>query len=936
MKADMEKTKIYKTITISLIILSIVSLSAAVLEHGEIEFEGIEKGEVLWEQQEDLEEVTVTAKCEDDEIKSLKANDIEESDAEGEEEFSFDVDPNSDDLDYGEYEITLDCQDKNNSITRSFYLYSLEVTSSEYSEDVVYHQDVQELNIDYELHGPEDEHEDIDLDNFELVQPDFSDVNFHSIDRTTGSADLVYELVVSDEEEPGDINPFFELHYPGDQDLVYQLEPSNSPFELEQPWDISINERFHDFDSGVDYSDLRDANGTLMTIEAEYRNEEHSFWPTDFYVEIEDEEGNTEYSFDTVDMTNTNNGYEIGLNSVPSDLDIGEYVFEIGIDTSGKEENMIKEFDLFNYVDFEGRVVDHHEDGVDTEFQLSDDSDTWMDLHAGTKNINADGGFYSASVLPGSYNMSMTFEDNVLFHMEDVELREDGTHNINFDTIPRSTLDDEVEGVNVINAAGILFGYGFEQGTAQINYEHGDVTADNARILKCEEWYMSRDCESGWERMSQNDIEVNPTDPNVQFPVEPRIRGNESYLMTGYALVENTDLVSDIEVESNRVPLGDSVNFEGDVTTPSGESVEDVDVTIEVRDGEEIISTQTTQTNTNGVFGATVSAPDTEGTYDIRMTAEKEPYNPFEINESGVIDTFVERSVDVSGSDQIELPTGQTVEEEYTVINDGQSDLEDISMYLNGISNEWYDIQGIEESLDEGSSFTATIEIEAPEDYFSEENLENENFDVEVRAMSDGEEINTIFDGVATITNEHIYQEDGGETSDEDGVNLEAPDVPTGDFLAAQSSLNIALALITIFTLVLATAVKKKKEENDSDRSSRNVMNSSGNQLSSTNRSKGQKSSRVTKPKISSKDHKKQEKEQKEDKSTSAEKSQTDEKTTNSETQEEQNTQESVENDSGEENHGEGSETSGELTCDVCGEEFDTESGLELHKKALH
>jgi len=906
--------KIVKT---SIILISLILLASTALASTSIEVSEVEENEVLWE--EAPSDINVDLICSEGEPDTLSLNDeLVKEDFDGETEVEIQLEEQH----YGDNELKLDCDgEQTSSDSFDFDFNYLETFSfEEYTEDPEYYngerleiQTVFEFaDSDYEL-----EEDNIDLEEMDIRGTSQELENIESVEVNGNDVVFGGEVPSSSDIDPGTEDIVTEIEYNG----ISQSTTTSEPFEIKDRWEFTTLQTNVTEQNTIELQEFEEFQ-PFKEIEVREKGEiqdGNDISSNDFYIESEDTD--TTGSLDVI-YRDSIDGFEISFSAVP-DLDIGEYTFEIGIE-DGEEKEKIEEFIVLNYISFEGRILDHHEDGVDTEFEIIGDSDAWNDIHAGTKEIDGEHGNYQGSILPDHYNLSMTFEENVNFEMFNTDLTEDGQQNINYDTIPSSNLEDEVEGVNIVKSVGILYGYNFDNGQATIDYEHGDVTEENARIMQCKEWYMSRECESGWERMDKEEIEVNPTAPNVKFPVEPQTRENDSYLMSGYALVENTDLVSDIELSSDRVPLGEDVQFEGDVETPEGESVSEVEVTIQIIDGDEIKSEQNTETNENGVFGVTVPAPEEEGTFDVALQAEKEPYNTFTINETGIIDTYVERSVDLSGTDQIELPVGQTVEEDITIINDGQDDLEDVSMYLNGLSNDWYDIEDYDEELDEGSSTSATLTIEAPEDYFSEENLENENYEIEVTARSGGEEVNQILDGVATISNEHIYEE-GDEPTTSSTPSFESPEMPTGDFLAAQSSLNISLALITVFTLVLATAVKKRKNESDNDRDNMPRKTGGGLTSSGTGVSRGA-SNRVRKPNISTVEDQKEEAQSSTNEHEEEEAGQVEERPDNNEDSKKENM---VEQD-------DSSESEDKFSCGVCGESFDTESAKNLHKQAMH
>ncbi|PSH02309.1 MAG: hypothetical protein BRC26_01215 [Nanohaloarchaea archaeon QH_8_44_6] len=147
----------------------------------------------------------------------------------------------------------------------------------------------------------------------------------------------------------------------------------------------------------------------------------------------------------------------------------------------------------------------------------------------------------------------------------------------------------------------------------------------------------------------------------------------------------------------------------------------------------------------------------------------------------------------------------------------------------------------------------------------------------------------------------------------------------TGEFLARQSSLNIALGLIMVFVLSLAGAVKKKKDQ-EAGNSRSGGFSPTGASASPTSRGSRSSSSSsrpsVTKPDVSVSDGADQKSVEEGDKETA------------------QNSSGNLDNESkGQQDNGsseqEGAD-SGSHNCSVCGEGFETPSGKKLHEKAVH
>jgi hypothetical protein len=168
-------------------------------------------------------------------------------------------------------------------------------------------------------------------------------------------------------------------------------------------------------------------------------------------------------------------------------------------------------------------------------------------------------------------------------------------------------------------------------------------------------------------------------------------------------------------------------------------------------------------------------------------------------------------------------------------------------------------------------------------------------------------------------------------------------DTPTGEFLASQSSLNIALGLIMVFTMALAGAIKKKKKDDTSGGrgGSRSVSRNGGGRGAGG----AGRQVNIQRPKVAPSSEEPQVMSPDDDIDEIAEAmTEKDEQgaiDTDNVDEVEISHQEPEVETPGEEGNEEmededDEESEGDFKCDTCGENFDTESGLKLHREALH
>lgn len=817
---------------------------------------------------------------------------------------------------FGDYSLMLDCKNSSaESVNFTLNYLDIEENGLSYAKDIVYHKDIQRATFQLDFRGNAEDFRPEDHMDLEQISSD--DSRIEEISYVTGDQDSVsYEFFLSDEQEPGQVTPLWQLRI---RDREIQVRQQES-FELRQPWDINIEENY--ISEKTSYASLKNNNGDLLVLNGRYRGDSFNFLPGDFRLDIIDTEtGQTVHSKDSIPIESVEDGYLLSIDEFPG-LELGKYDFRVEI--TENENYRLGDFPVLNYINFRGTIENADGNPVEARFRMSQNGDLWSEF-------STDSGRYTEPVLPEEYNMSIMFNDDVRLDLDNVRFQESGDRRIMYDRIPRKDLED-IEGVTVVKGVGALFSYGFDSGEMTIGYDFGDVEASQARVIRCEEWPMSpsRECRGEWEVLNNSKVSVDPTVPQASFPVKPESHQGSEFLMKAYALVKNTDLTLNMDLAEKRVPVESQISMDGTIETPQGEPVEGSDVTIELVRDQEVVSDAESSTNSNGAFGVSIEAPEKTGVYDVRISAKKEPYNGFEVVKSGRVETFISKDITVEGPDQVEFNTGQSNTAEYLVVNTGQATLEDLRFRISNLNNDWYELSKESWSeLSPGSSERITLNVTIPKDYFDEENMENVKFEAEARGVHSDGEINSLKNTVATITNEHLYgdqQADSEESDDQGAVSVPSPNLPdnaTGQFLEDAGTFNVLLGFVIVFSLILATAIKKKSDEQD-------VQNRA-------NRLGGLNSSSSTKPAVAPAGSNGS------GNSTSPESEASEQSDGEDQSDEiDQVADALAEGDSGGENEpAPGDQTEEEsgsegTKCSVCGERFDSVSGRKMHEKAIH
>lgn len=808
---------------------------------------------------------------------------------------------------YGNYALELECGTGGVDDTTGFMVKKLTLAREEQDRSLeLYRGDSFQIRLNA-------------TNGFEQITLDDSASSFSAGFLEAGQLDIVYnspdgkdavlETRVPEDAEIGEHFLVSGFTYDSPSGETVSVESENAGdvrVKVKKPWQAEVVNKTP-ARGEISYSKLSsDLGNMFVDVRVERKGSPRNALNSDaFYVEVEKDSGaKNEYPVDS-DRLEGDGMYRLKLTKLPT-LSLGEHEFNFFLDKGGETD--ITNFTVSQYITLSGSITDATGRPVSPSIQVERDGLV--------QTFAASGGSYSMDLLPGEYNFSINFEEAAA-RFDEVELKKGVMGSIAYDDVPVDQLSSQVEGVTVINAVSVKFGYPFDEAQVTMSYNPNDVSFQDLRVFQCKQWkFRSRFCGSDWELIEVNRSQIFPTVGKVVFEADPvNITKDRNFLQNGFMIVRNTQLEPTfLELSEQRVPVGTEFEVQGNIVTAEGNTVEGVTVVASVLEDGEVVRNVTGETDSEGNFAVPVSAPEEDGTYEVKAEVSQTPYSGFSRTLDGSLDTYTQRSVSLREPGTVEFYPGRESETRFTVVNTGQAPIKDVKMRINGLKNTWYSFQkGSWDEISPGSSKTALMEVTLPEDYCGDECREYPQFDAEVVARSGEKSLNDVLTIQSVVTKEA----NATDLPEPDGASSEGVETPgvvtaTGDFLASQSSLNIFLGLMTVFVLALAGAIKRKQPSN-SDRELRDIGGASGGgQVSG--RSSGDRPTRISsEPQVSSPEE-------------------ADEKEGTESTDETADVEEKTEGqDSG------GTNLDGENhTCDVCGEEFDTESALSLHKKAVH
>ncbi len=601
------------------------------------------------------------------------------------------------------------------------------------------------------------------------------------------------------------------------------------------------------------------------------------------------------------------------------ELNVDEsYELPVDLETSSSSEEIV-ELTVEKDVEFSGNVLDISNNRVDTSFEAIIERD-------GSSNrlvpfSTDDSGYFEQYFETDTVDMEMKFPQATVSLSEmDVGKNDAGDVSYQYysDFSGDSNSIDTLE-VRPVNLAAFVSNYPFQADSldtfVEMQYDTSDVDPLEVVVYECSQWtFDAQECSSGWEKIDDNDVDLESGSTwKANFPIEPltsdRFATDEGVLQNAYlvgvpqGVGAGLSLDSQLDVSNSRVASGDKITISGRIIDDTtGDSVEGVDVGLDLVSEENEVS-ESENTDEDGNFEFTMSVKEA-GNYDVELSASKSPYESFEQSQSDAIEVYYETGLSIESDSNPEIGLGEDYNIEYDIENVGQASVDDIELSVSGVDNGETSLNPTSiSSLEPGSSQTVVLTVNLDEDLRTPPSItfEAEGTSADETVTQSSSTLVSLADD-ATSSNQEDTQEtqesqQGSQQNDSSGSIPNPSEIQqvTGEFIESQSQMNLALGLILVFAAILAVAVKNK----DGDSRERRA------------RGQGRGQSRVQAPQVTP-----QEEEEPE-----------------SETSEASEKEESTGDRSSEESSDEESDS---FKCDVCGETFDTESGMNLHKQALH
>jgi hypothetical protein len=494
---------------------------------------------------------------------------------------------------------------------------------------------------------------------------------------------------------------------------------------------------------------------------------------------------------------------------------------------------------------FSGQVTDASKRGVKTEMVLKNNERT-VPLITGTD------GRYSTEVSGDVFgNMKLNFFDrqkessDAEFNIGQVDLgvksSVGGSGAIKFQYWENTPVT--VSGLNPVNMMAVKFGHHVGGGAkASMAFNPSNIDPEKLKVFECTNWnFLGKSCLGEWEKVPENDVSVNYANWRVHIDsldlhhISAETGGKEKdILMNAYLVGTNSKLGLEgkntpLKLNSRRIVSGGDLEISGTVISSQGRQVEDVNATVQLMNDSEVVRTYSGLSNSAGDFSLQGEVPAEAGEYNLRVSLDRDPFQSFSTVSDSGIEVYFEKGMEIQNPDDTQIELGKEEELKFELRNTGQVPVQDIEAELTELQDSFFEKKSSLDALAPGESADVVYSVKIPETFCPYPCGRPPSFNVQVSGTAKGTEVSTMTSVFTEVSGQpsgsagkqnndsrrnRTASATGNETDDTSLVGNMAEGVigPTGAFLKRQSSLNIALGLIMVFTMVLALAVRKKKD----------------------------------------------------------------------------------------------------------------------------
>lgn len=321
-------------------------------------------------------------------------------------------------------------------------------------------------------------------------------------------------------------------------------------------------------------------------------------------------------------------------------------------------------------------------------------------------------GDYSGFLPPGTYDVEVVFPQSRLYFYQAV---------INsFDDPIKYRYSDNAAIPGIRNAGLFVYEVAFSYSSVdiEINYiERNVLNEDNLKIFKCSNWNSGKEtCNSNWIEMSSE-----------MDRIRNKARISSTSLST-FVIGEIKSLNADFNLDKNQYNIDDVIKVKGIVKDEDRTSVSNATIDVYIKNTQ--ISSKIT-TDDNGIFSLDVPTPKNEGEYELILKARKQPYNSFE--KSKIFELTKSKSVLIDFPDTIKIAKGGNFTQAFSLMNNGQADINNLKIYFEGIPESYYNFS---ENVSLKSEERKTFDLKFSIPFYAESGISSATLKIEGNNIS--------------------------------------------------------------------------------------------------------------------------------------------------------------------------------------------------------
>jgi len=280
-------------------------------------------------------------------------------------------------------------------------------------------------------------------------------------------------------------------------------------------------------------------------------------------------------------------------------------------------------------------------------------------------------GHYSGNLPPDIYDIEITFPQSKLYLY--------GVTISSFDDPIKYKYSDQTNVPGIRNAGLFSYEVAFSYVDVDIEMKYVEknvLNEDNLKVFECSNWNSGKEiCNTDWEEISS---EIDSVRNIIKV---------ESVSFSAFVVGEIKGLSVDFSLDEEKYHLDDKITITGIVKDEDRKTVSNASIELYIENTQ--ISSKIT-TDENGIFSIEIPAPENEGNYYLILKAKKPPYKEFSGEKS--FEVIKSKSVFIDFPDTIRIARGGNLTQEFSLTNNGQADLFDVKISLEGISENYYNI----------------------------------------------------------------------------------------------------------------------------------------------------------------------------------------------------------------------------------------------------